>query len=487
MGEYKPIEKRHPGRIVLSLVVVCALVVTVLVSGVLFSTAIAADMIIEVGEHNGQATAAQLGSGWGYLPYGVEDAYGVLWGTETQVDIFKSSYKNGRQEITVAGKNNEKVIAPGTENTYTFALKNTDDGWMDYKVMVEAFFTGLDGTGKTIPVQARLQGQSWLVGSETEYRPVLELDGVEESSILRPKSHTTYTLQWQWPFEQDLNGDGFIDDGDALDTWLANQSNDVSLTIRITVLSAYHFHEVTPVPAPVPERLNGIDHLAYLYGFTDGTIRPEANITRAEVAAIFYRLLKDNVRRVFETNVCRYPDVPANAWYRVEAATLTNMGIFEGKPDGLFHGADIITRGEMAAILARISGQKISAEGKTKFPDIQGHWAEAEIMTIEDFNWIEGYPNGNFGPDDPITRAETATMINRMLHRMPEKVADLLPEDMIIWPDNQNTKAWYYLAVQEASNSHTYTRLLGTREKWTSVLDVVQIGKEYLWRVYENP
>ena len=108
-------------------------------------------------------------------------------------------------------------------------------------------------------------------------------------------------------------------------------------------------------------------------------------------------------------------------------------------------------------------------------------------MAIEDMNWIEGYPNGNFGPNDLITRAETATMINRMLHRLPEEESDLLPQQMIQWPDNQNTEIWYYLAMQEASNSHTYQRLLGTREKWTMILDVVHIGEEDQWRYYENP
>lgn len=478
MREYKPIEQRRPLRIVLSLLLVCAIVLSAVAIGLLSTTAIAADTIIEIGPDNGIATAAQLGAGIRVGAFGVEDQYGTVWGADTQVEIFKSTYENDRQVITVAGKNNEKVIAPGTENTYTFAVKNKSHGWLDYRLTVEAFFTGLDGTGKSIPIQVRLQGQEWLVGSETEYRPVLELDRVEESGVLDKKAHAVYTLQWKWPFEQDLNGDGSVDDGDALDTWLASQEQDISLTIRINVLSTYHYPDSSPVTIPVPPALNGVDHFAYLYGYPDGTIRPNANITRAEVAAIFYRLLKDDVRAQYRTDECPFSDVAEDAWYRVEVATLTNMGILEGYPDGLFYGDDNITRGEMAAILARLSEREISAKGKTDFPDIKDHWAEAEIMTIEDFNWIEGYPDGTFVPDGLITRAEAVTMVNRTLHRLPEKAEDLLREDMITWPDNQDPEEWYYLPIQEASNSHDYQRLLGTREKWKSIMSDKLIGEE---------
>ena len=457
------------GKRLVALLLVCVLVVTALVCGVLSVTAIAADLVIEAGPDNGSARTAQIqtlsSSG------AVRDSYDTVWGTDSRVEIFKSAYTNGNREVTVAGKNNEKVIAPGTENTYTFAVKNDFSSLLDYKVVVNAWTTGLDGTGKTIPVEVRLKGRDWLVGGEEEYRPVAELDGAEEGSILTINGHTLYTLQWRWPFEHDIDGDGNIDDGDALDTWLATQEQEISLTISITVLSTRHYEKEPAVTASIPWILDDVHHMAYLYGFEDGTIRPYANITRAELASIFYRLLRAEVRAEYRTEEHDYYDVPETAWYRREMATMTALGIFEGYPDGSFRGDQAITRAEFAATLARISEEMISDDGFTAFSDIRGHWAEGEIMTIEDFNWIEGYPDGTFLPDDCVTRAETAAMINRMIHRLPEQLSDLR-EDMLCWPDNEDTSEWYYLAMQEASNSHDYHRLLGTREKWICVTDI---------------
>ena len=478
MSQYKPIEQRHPLRIVISLLITFVLIIGILCSGFISATVFAADTTLALGPKSGAATFAMLRAGTPPSDHAIEDEYGTIWGTSTQVDIFKVEYENGTHEVTVAGKNNEKVIAPGTENTYTFAVKNIAADKVDYKIIVEAFITGLDGTGKTIPVQARLLGQQgWMVGGDTEYRPVLELDGAEESAILFYKQHATYTLQWQWPFEQDLNGDGNIDDGDELDTWLASQNQDFSLTIRITALTSPRYFEDPAVLAPIPPSLNGEDHMAYLYGDDHSLVRPNDNITRAEVAAMIYRMLKDDVRNEYETRECAYTDVEEDAWYRIEVATLSNMGFLKGYPDGTFCGDDEISRAEFATILARISEQEISEEGKTKFLDIKDHWAVAEIMTIEDFNWIEGYPDGNFYPLNSITRAETVTMLNRVLHRLPEQLSDLLP-DMVTWPDNMDTETWYYLAIQEASNSHTYIRLLGTREKWVELHEIIELGKE---------
>lgn len=463
-----------------ALLLACTIMVTAVAATLLTPTAVAADLVISLGASNSRATPQQLRAGVGEPLYRIEDQYGTVWGVTNEVDIFKVSYENGSHEVTVAGKNNDKVIAPGTENTYTFALKNTNIGNLDYKVVVEAWFDGLDGTGKVIPVEAKLQGHyGWLVGNETTYRPVLELNGAEESAVLTGGTHAMYTLQWQWPFEHDLNGDGNIDDGDALDTWLATQDEEISLSIRITVLSTYYGssaggsgggEEELPMTAPIPAMLNAVDHYAYLYGFHDGTIRPEADVTRAQVAAIFYRLLKTDIRNTYYSTDCDYPDVAEDAWYRTEISTLTAAGVFEGYSDGYFRGEQVMTRAEMAAVLARLSGLTISDEGRTAFKDIDGHWAQAEIETIEDCNWIEGYGDGTFRPDDTCSRAETATMINRMLHRNPRETEDLLPQ-MKTWPDNADPSAWYYLAMQEASNSHDYERLLGTRSKWIELIE----------------
>lgn len=471
----KSIRKLHTA---VSLVVVSAILVGIFCTGFLSSSVFAADMTIGLGRGT-PTPGIEFNVPPSYLdPVGIADCYGDLWGTVDEVDIFRVSYENDSHEISVAGKNNEKVIAPGTENVYSFAVKNLHSGHLDYKLIAEAYFTGPDGVSFTIPVEAKLMGKDgWLLGDDSTYRPVLELNGIEESASLHPKHHNMYTLYWRWPFESDLNGDGNFDDGDALDTWLGTQSEDLALTIRLSCIASYHYKDDPIVNYPVPSVLNGKEHVAYLYGDDNGLIRPEANITRAEVAAIIFRLLNDETREQNETRRCAYPDVPLDAWYRIEVATLTKMGILKGYPDGTFGGNNETTRAELATILARLSEKDISDEGKTKFRDIKDHWAESEIMTIEDLGWIEGYPDGTFRPNQPITRAETATLMNRVLHRLPEELTDLRPE-MIVWPDNIDTSKWYYLAMQEASNSHTYQRLLGTREKWIKILDVIHVGVE---------
>lgn len=467
MQNYLPIEKRRPWQIVLSLLLVCVLLLGGMAAGLFAIIAGASDTVINLGaEKAASARQAQQG---GISPFfEIKDGQDNLWGEETEIEIFKVSYENGEQKVTVAGKNNQKVIAPGTENLYTFLIRNTSGGTLDYKLVVEAVVTGLDGTDKVLPLQARLKGLNWLVGEEDEFKPVLDLNGAEESAVLGFRESTEYQLQWRWPFEQDHDGDGSIADGDALDTWLGTQEEPISLTIRLTVLYSYHFPPIPAVSAPIPGILNGTDHFAYLFGYPDGTIRPEAEITRAEFAAVLYRLLRDEVREQYETNDCDYPDVSPDAWYRNEVATMTNLGILVGYPDGTFRGDQTISRGEVAVVLAKLHDLQTNAK-KTEFSDIDGHWAKEHILIIEDNNWVSGYPDGTFRPDDPITRAETASVMNRVLHRLPEEQKDLHVEGMVTWPDNQDTEQWYYLAIQEATNGHYYARLMGTRETWTKL------------------
>lgn len=215
---------------------------------------------------------------------------------------------------------------------------------------------------------------------------------------------------------------------------------------------------------PVPGHLNSSDHFAYVYGYPDGTVGPMNNITRAEVSAIFFRLLRDEVREKYLSANSIFPDVKAGAWYVREVSTLHAMGILKGRDDGLFHPDDSITRAEFATICARFDQSEVSETAL--FPDIAGHWAEGYIQRAAALGWVRGYPDGSFGPDDPITRAEAVTMINRVLRRLPGSTDDLLP-GMKTWPDNPES-AWYYLAIQEATNGHDYTRRDGT-EKWTAL------------------
>ena len=213
--------------------------------------------------------------------------------------------------------------------------------------------------------------------------------------------------------------------------------------------------------------LNTTDHFAYIVGYGNGEVRPQNNITRAEVATIFFRLLTDDVRDENLTKTNRYSDVAATSWYNTAVSTLSSMGIITGYPDGTFRPNAAITRAEFAAIAARFDndGDKTAA----KFSDIATHWAKDEISIAYNNGWITGYPDGTFGPQRDITRAETITLVNRILNRQPETEDDLLP-NMTVWTDNANPKAWYYLAVQEATNSHYYKFKTNSKyEKWTEL------------------
>lgn len=213
--------------------------------------------------------------------------------------------------------------------------------------------------------------------------------------------------------------------------------------------------------------LNTTDHFAYIVGYGNGEVRPQNNITRAEVATIFFRLLTDDVRDENLTKTNRYSDVTRADWYNTAVSTLSSMGIITGYPDGTFRPNAAITRAEFAAIAARFDndGDKTAA----KFSDIATHWAKDEISIAYNNGWITGYPNGTFAPQRDITRAETMTLVNRVLNRQPETEDDLLP-NMTVWTDNANPKAWYYLAVQEATNSHYYEFKTNSQyEKWTEL------------------
>lgn len=213
--------------------------------------------------------------------------------------------------------------------------------------------------------------------------------------------------------------------------------------------------------------LNTTDHFAYIVGYGNGEVRPQNNITRAEVATIFFRLLTDDVRDENLTKTNRYSDVTRADWYNTAVSTLSSMGIITGYPDGTFRPNAAITRAEFAAIAARFdsNGDKTTA----KFSDIATHWAKDEISIAYNNGWITGYPDGTFGPQRDITRAETMTLVNRVLNRQPETEDDLLP-NMTVWTDNANPNAWYYLAVQEATNSHYYKFKTNSKyEKWTEL------------------
>lgn len=228
--------------------------------------------------------------------------------------------------------------------------------------------------------------------------------------------------------------------------------------------------------APIPEMLNGEDHYAYLLGYEDGTVHPNGSISRAEVATVLFRLLKDDVRMQNLTKDNAYSDVSDTAWYAAAVSTLSKMGVISGYPDGTFRPNAPITRAEFAAMIARFDETAKSAD--TPFTDISGHWAENAIGKAYGNGWVEGSSKTVFCPESNLTRAETATLLNRVLHRLPEKESDLLA-NQIVWPDNPET-FWGYLAIQEATNSHEYERKAdGVHETQTAKRENRDWSKEF--------
>ena len=224
------------------------------------------------------------------------------------------------------------------------------------------------------------------------------------------------------------------------------------------------------IPDDVPTGLNGDDHFAYIVGYPDGNVKPGGNITRAEVATIFFRLLTEDVRTANSTQSNSLSDVSRGQWFNHAISTLSSMGIVKGNPDGTFDPDAPITRAEFAAIAARFDDKNTNTT--SNFSDIASHWAKDEIGVAANKGWINGYPDSTFRPDQYITRAEAMTLVNRVLNRLPEKSEDLL-DDMIKWPDNADASVWYYLAVQEATNSHDYSDKSDADkyEKWTKIRD----------------
>ena len=340
-------------------------------------------------------------------------------------------------------------------------------------------------------------GNAWVTASEpiTVYWPYPE--GTDQSD-------TFYIVHYE---DLDRNDNNALATGDyTMELYSADQGNleNTPQGIKITVESFSPFAlfwgesgdpdwpPVDPDPDPDPDpnpdpdpgdkpELNTEDHYAYIVGYPDGNVKPEGNITRAEVATIFFRLLTDESRDEFWSQTNPYSDVSEDDWYNNAVSTLTNAGIIDGYEDGTFKPNGNITRAEFATIAVRFF--EATYEGENLFPDIDGHWAQDYINEAANAGIVDGYPDGTFRPQQYITRAEAMTMVNRTIDRHPD--ADHLLDDMIVWPDNPET-AWYYEQVQEATNSHEYTMNTDDEQNpyeiWTELLPVrdwEQLEKEW--------
>ena len=301
-------------------------------------------------------------------------------------------------------------------------------------------------------------------GGTTYYTLRYESNGGTKYDSERYRRNTLVELDKQ-PVRE-----GYTFTGWYADKALTEPIDDIRMTSNKTVYAGWE-------RTGVPERLNGDDHFAYIIGRDDGLVHPEATITRAEVATIFFRLLTDEARAEYLTETSPFHDVAPDAWYATAVATMEAMGIVEGRAPAVFDPDAPITRGEFAAIAARFDSAPY--DGADRFTDIGGHWAAEYINQAAVKGWVEGQPDGSFAPDRSISRAEAMTLVNRVLGRLPETADDLL-DGMITWPDNP-PDAWYYLAVQEATNSHDYGRKADTvHETWTGLQPVED------WTRYEQ-
>ena len=301
-------------------------------------------------------------------------------------------------------------------------------------------------------------------GGTTYYTLRYESNGGTKYDSERYRRNTLVELDKQ-PVRE-----GYTFTGWYADKALTEPIDDIRMTANKTVYAGWE-------RTGVPERLNGDDHFAYIIGRDDGLVHPEATITRAEVATIFFRLLTDEARAEYLTETSPFHDVAPDAWYATAVATMEVMGIVEGRAPAVFDPDAPITRGEFAAIAARFDSAPY--DGADRFTDIGGHWAAEYINQAAVKGWVEGQPDGSFAPDRIISRAEAMTLVNRVLGRLPETADDLL-DGMITWPDNP-PGAWYYLAVQEATNSHDYGRKADTvHETWTGLQPVED------WTRYEQ-
>ena len=281
-----------------------------------------------------------------------------------------------------------------------------------------------------------------------------------------------------------VTGDGFVEgEGASYDvtgtqTKTGESANTFTYTLKDNTKADNYMIEIAFGKLVVKQLLEKEDHFNYVIGYPDKTIRPEGQITRAEVATIFFRLLTDDARQEFDSVDNKFSDVNAGVWYNRAISTLAKAGILNGYTDGTFKPDAPITRAEMATIIARFD--KLTETGKT-FKDIEGHWAQEYIELAATNGWINGDGDGNFRPDDAIKRDETFAMINRVLERQVDTVKDLLPQsEMNMWVDNMDEGAWYYKDVQEATNYHKCNRIdYSEYEIWTEKLPDID------WATYQ--
>lgn len=445
--------------------------------------------IILTAEKNFTRNPDEIFAGWS-----VKKLDAALTAETKQEDLEKflitgTTYRIGTADVTlyaVWAIDSNGDGTPDYQTTYTVTYDlNGGEGAVDETYDSKSMAPNTVITIKKAPIRSGYTFNGWSAGA-TIYQPgdVLTVTGnitltAQWSSTAGSgggsSGSTYYILHWQSNGGTEYGDAQYagntvarldrvpVREGYTFTGWYA----DAALTQRITEIRMNENKTVYAgwEPTDVPEWLNGETHFAYVFGYEDGTVHPLHNISRAEVAAIFFRLLDADLRDGNLTASNTFADVQEGDWYNTSVSTMARLGILRGRTGDCFDPGAPITRAEFAAICARFDTSGIS--GGSSFTDISGHWAQGEIARAAALGWIRGYEDGTFRPENYITRAEAMTMINRMLNRLPQSEADLL-KGMKIWSDNK-PGTWYYLTVQEATNSHAFTRKDDVHEQWTKL------------------
>ncbi len=397
------------------------------------------DYVVEVSEVNG-------------------DADNVTYDKQTFiVEITVKDGAVGKNSVQVMSSVDGKEWAPVTDgritfkNTYTKKTTSRDDDSDTYSYVVK-----------------KVDAQDGHALKDAQFGLYVD-DKQIATATSGSKGYARFSLDERVYNKLDKNDDLYVRELTAPDGYVkSSRKYDVSVNdfVKNNVIGAQEQAiTVTNSRSSTPDRLNDEEHFAYVIGYKDGNVRPYGLISRAETTTIFFRLLKDSVRDGNLLTSNTYTDVADNYWANTAISTMTGLGTVQGRTATTFDPYAPITRAQFAAICARFDDGK--TQGGQTFTDIQGHWAQAYIERAAELGWIKGFEDGTFRPDTYITRAQAMTMINRVLNRIPEDADDLL-SNMNVWPDC-NPGDWFYLAVQEATNSHDYKHKAGNYETWSSM------------------
>ena len=412
----------------------------------------------------------------------------------------------GTGTLTVLSTTNEEYTTDLNEDSSSRITADVNDGTTftvndsevtlepeDVKLLVDSVSNN-DDFNAALEDDARDHVSMYNAGTESFYLDLVHAD----NGNVQVGLDGSLTISWPMPDDADPDGEftivHYVDmDRSAVmgEDNLANADKEEISVIPIGDQLIFNVESFSPfvlvyetddgydpiIPTPdddteyVPKWLNTEDHFAYIVGYEDGEVKPNNNITRAEVATIFFRLLTDDARARYWSQTNDYTDVAADSWYNNAISTLSNMGIINGYEDGTFQPNASITRAEFTAIATRFFDYTAEYDGA--FNDVsRSAWYADCVQAAVDMGLVDGYPDGGFHPNSNITRAEAVTIVNRVLNRAPHEDHLLDEDEMNVWPDNVYG-AWYYADMQEATNSHDYDwiRVSGERvEEWTEKL-----------------